>query len=97
MECIGYFVPGSFLSFTLSIMSDLKEPGFKVDHFQTCTALTQTSDVLAGLAEIFEKMPEKEKAAQVKKVSKELTLLTQTNGVFQLNVKNKEGKEAIWV
>lgn len=29
----------------------------------------KTSDVLAGLAEIFDKMPEKEKAAQMKKVS----------------------------
>ncbi|TYJ57997.1 hypothetical protein B9479_001356 [Cryptococcus floricola] len=56
-------------------MSDLKEPGFK------------TSDVLASLSEVFEKMPEAEKKSQIKK----------TNGVFQLNVKNTQGKEAIWV
>jgi hypothetical protein len=24
-------------------------------------------------------------------------LIVQTNGIFQLNVKNSEGKEAIWV
>ncbi|GFZ50985.1 hypothetical protein JCM24511_08743 [Saitozyma sp. JCM 24511] len=56
-------------------MSDIKEPGFK------------TSDVLAALAQVFEKMPEAQKKEQVKK----------TNGVFQLNVKNGEGKETIWV
>ncbi|OCF61602.1 sterol-binding protein [Kwoniella mangroviensis CBS 10435] len=56
-------------------MSDLKEPGFK------------TSDVLSALASVFEKMPDKEKQAQIKK----------TNGIFQLNVKNSEGKEAVWV
>ncbi|ODN94843.1 sterol-binding protein [Cryptococcus wingfieldii CBS 7118] len=56
-------------------MSHLKEPGFK------------TSDVLASLSEVFEKMPEAEKKSQIKK----------TNGVFQLNVKNTQGKEAIWV
>ncbi|ODN73398.1 hypothetical protein L202_07926 [Cryptococcus amylolentus CBS 6039] len=56
-------------------MSDLKEPGFK------------TSDVLASLSEVFEKMPEAEKKSQIKK----------TNGVFQLNVKNTQGNEAIWV
>ncbi|WWC64780.1 uncharacterized protein I303_107392 [Kwoniella dejecticola CBS 10117] len=56
-------------------MSDLKEEGFK------------TSDVLSALAGVFDKMPDKEKQAQIKK----------TNGIFQLNVKNAEGKEAVWV
>ncbi|KAI9633762.1 SCP2 sterol-binding domain-containing protein [Dioszegia hungarica] len=56
-------------------MSDIKEPGFK------------TSEVLATLAQVFEKMPEAEKKKQIKT----------TNGIFQLNVKNSEGKEAIWV
>ncbi|UOH83391.1 hypothetical protein LQV05_006119 [Cryptococcus neoformans] len=47
----------------------------------------KTSDVLSSLASVFEKMPDAEKKSQIKK----------TNGVFQLNVKNSQGKEAIWV
>ncbi|KAK1922205.1 SCP2 sterol-binding domain-containing protein [Papiliotrema laurentii] len=56
-------------------MSDIKEAGFK------------SSDILVGLSDVFSKMSEKEKTAQIKK----------TNGIFQLNVKNPEGKEATWV
>ncbi|KAK8853376.1 hypothetical protein IAR55_004080 [Kwoniella newhampshirensis] len=47
----------------------------------------KTSEVLSALAQVFEKMPEAEKKSQIKK----------TNGVFQLSVKNSEGKEAVWV
>ncbi|KAK4688424.1 hypothetical protein P7C73_g1684, partial [Tremellales sp. Uapishka_1] len=47
----------------------------------------KTSDVLSTLSSAFEKMSETEKKAQIKK----------TNGLFQLNVKNSEGKEAVWV
>ena len=50
-------------------------------------------------------MPEKETTAQIKKVSigalhnidRPAIADAQTNGIFQLNVKNGEGKEATWV
>jgi hypothetical protein len=51
---------------------------------------------------VFEKLSETERKNQIKKVG--LMSLRggqadrlQTNGIFQLNVKNAEGKEAIWV
>ncbi|WVF67276.1 hypothetical protein IAT40_002025 [Kwoniella sp. CBS 6097] len=47
----------------------------------------KTSEVLSALAGVFEKMPEAEKKNQIKK----------TNGIFQLNVKNSEEKEGVWV
>jgi hypothetical protein len=31
------------------------------------------------------------------KISQGVILNGQTNGIFQLNVKNKEGKEGVWV
>ncbi|ORY31660.1 SCP2 sterol-binding domain-containing protein [Naematelia encephala] len=47
----------------------------------------KTSDVLSTLAGVFDKMPESEKKNQIKK----------TNGIFQITVKNAQGKEATWV
>ncbi|EIW72174.1 sterol-binding protein [Tremella mesenterica] len=47
----------------------------------------KTSEVLSTLATSFDKMSENDKKAQIKK----------TNGIFQLNIKNAEGKEGIWV
>ncbi|WVN90918.1 uncharacterized protein L203_106163 [Cryptococcus depauperatus CBS 7841] len=47
----------------------------------------KTSEVLSALSTVFEQMSEAEKKKQIKT----------TNGIFQLNVKNGQGKEAIWV
>ncbi|KAI0925835.1 hypothetical protein AcV5_008461 [Taiwanofungus camphoratus] len=46
----------------------------------------KSSDILATLATVFEGYNDEEKKAQIKK----------TNGIFELRVKNAEGKEAIW-
>ncbi|KAI0951005.1 hypothetical protein AcW1_008163 [Taiwanofungus camphoratus] len=46
----------------------------------------KSSDILATLATVFEGYNDEEKKAQIKK----------TNGIFELRVKNVEGKEAIW-
>ncbi|EPQ54343.1 sterol-binding-like protein [Gloeophyllum trabeum ATCC 11539] len=55
-------------------MSDIKEPGFK------------TSEIIAGLAQVFQTYSDEEKKSQIKK----------TNGIFELRVKNAEGKEGVW-
>ncbi|PSR71369.1 hypothetical protein PHLCEN_2v12745 [Hermanssonia centrifuga] len=46
----------------------------------------KSSETLAALATVFEAYSEDQKKAQIKK----------TNGIFELRVKNAEGKEAIW-
>ncbi|KZT07754.1 sterol-binding-like protein [Laetiporus sulphureus 93-53] len=46
----------------------------------------KSSDVLATLASVFDNYNDEEKKAQIKK----------TNGIFELRVKNTEGKEAVW-
>jgi len=46
----------------------------------------KSSEILATLAQVFQSYSEEEKKAQIKK----------TNGIFQLQVKNAEGKEGIW-
>jgi len=46
----------------------------------------KTSDVMSGVVTAFGKYSEQEKAAEMKK----------TNGIFELTVKNEEGKEATW-
>jgi len=46
----------------------------------------KASDILNDVSTAFEKLSEDEKKAQIKK----------TNGIFQLNVKNADGKEAVW-
>ncbi|ETW83242.1 hypothetical protein HETIRDRAFT_409133 [Heterobasidion irregulare TC 32-1] len=55
-------------------MSDIKVDGFK------------TSDILAGLAQVFEAYSEEEKKALIRK----------TNGIFELRVKNAAGAEGVW-
>nr|ODN90910.1 sterol-binding protein [Cryptococcus depauperatus CBS 7855] len=64
-------------------MSNIKESGFK------------TSEVLSALSTVFEQMSEAEKKKQIKTVLRKPS--RETNGIFQLNVKNGQGKEAIWV
>ncbi|KAJ3551557.1 hypothetical protein NM688_g4629 [Phlebia brevispora] len=46
----------------------------------------KTSNTLAALAQVFESYSEEEKKKEIKK----------TNGIFELRIKNAEGKEAIW-
>ncbi|KAI0636072.1 sterol-binding-like protein [Trametes polyzona] len=46
----------------------------------------KSSEILAALAQVFETYSEEEKKAQIKK----------TNGIFEMRVKNAEGKEAVW-
>jgi len=46
----------------------------------------KSSGILAALAAVFDGYNDEEKKAQIKK----------TNGIFELRVKNAEGKEAIW-
>lgn len=46
----------------------------------------KSSATLAALASVFDGYNDEEKAAQIKK----------TNGIFELRVKNAEGKEGIW-
>ncbi|KII84425.1 hypothetical protein PLICRDRAFT_46335 [Plicaturopsis crispa FD-325 SS-3] len=46
----------------------------------------QASEILSAVAGAFAGYSEEEKKAQIKK----------TNGIFELRVKNKEGKEAVW-
>ncbi|RSH86452.1 uncharacterized protein EHS24_004708 [Apiotrichum porosum] len=47
----------------------------------------KSGDVLEAISGAFGKMTDAEKKAQIKK----------TNGIFQINIKNPEGKEATWV
>jgi putative sterol carrier protein len=66
----------------------------------------QASDILNDVSTAFEKLSEDEKKAQIKKVCSlacitaawihGLILDCQTNGIFQLNVKNADGKEGVW-
>ena len=63
----------------------------------------QSSETLATLAKVFQSYNDEEKKAQIKKVSSTLYArvqgslkLLQTNGIFELQVKNAEGKEATW-
>ncbi|CAL1716578.1 unnamed protein product [Somion occarium] len=46
----------------------------------------KSSEILAALASVFEGYSEAEKKSQIKK----------TNGIFELRVKNAEGKEGVW-
>ncbi|KAI0787961.1 sterol-binding-like protein [Fomes fomentarius] len=46
----------------------------------------KASEILAALADVFSNYNEQEKKSQIKK----------TNGIFELRVKNAEGKEAVW-
>ncbi|KAI0072945.1 sterol-binding-like protein [Panus rudis PR-1116 ss-1] len=46
----------------------------------------KSSEILAALAQVFASYSEEEKKAQIKK----------TNGIFELKVKNAEGKEETW-
>ncbi|KAI0749604.1 sterol-binding-like protein [Daedaleopsis nitida] len=46
----------------------------------------KASEILAALAEVFDGYSEQEKKSQIKK----------TNGIFEMRVKNVEGKEAVW-
>ncbi|KAI0671887.1 sterol-binding-like protein [Trametes maxima] len=46
----------------------------------------KASEILAALAQVFENYSDEEKKSQIKK----------TNGIFELRVKNAEGKEAVW-
>ncbi|KAI8982730.1 sterol-binding-like protein [Trametes punicea] len=46
----------------------------------------KSSATLEALAKVFESYSEEEKKAQIKK----------TNGIFEMRVKNAEGKEAVW-
>ncbi|EKM58390.1 uncharacterized protein PHACADRAFT_26889 [Phanerochaete carnosa HHB-10118-sp] len=46
----------------------------------------KSSAILAALAKVFEGYNDEEKKAQLKK----------TNGIFELRIKNAEGKEGIW-
>lgn len=46
----------------------------------------KASATLAALAKVFEGYSDEEKKAQIKK----------TNGIFELRVKNAEGKEGVW-
>ncbi|EMD33998.1 hypothetical protein CERSUDRAFT_117517 [Gelatoporia subvermispora B] len=46
----------------------------------------KSSDIIAALAAVFDGYNDEEKKAQIKK----------TNGIFELRLKNAEGKEGIW-
>ncbi|KAH9945228.1 sterol-binding-like protein [Epithele typhae] len=46
----------------------------------------KASEVLAALAEVFANYSDQEKKSQIKK----------TNGIFEMRVKNAEGKEGVW-
>ncbi|KAI0325443.1 sterol-binding-like protein [Cubamyces sp. BRFM 1775] len=46
----------------------------------------KSSEILAALAQVFDSYSDEEKKAQIKK----------TNGIFEMRVKNAEGKEAVW-
>ncbi|RDX42141.1 sterol-binding-like protein [Polyporus arcularius HHB13444] len=46
----------------------------------------KASEILAALAEVFSNYSEEERKSQIKK----------TNGIFEMRVKNAEGKEAVW-
>jgi len=46
----------------------------------------KSSEILAALATVFEGYSETEKKNQIKK----------SNGIFELRVKNEEGKEGVW-
>ncbi|OSC99881.1 sterol-binding-like protein, partial [Trametes coccinea BRFM310] len=46
----------------------------------------KASEILAALAQVFDSYSEEEKKSQIKK----------TNGIFEMRVKNAEGKEAVW-
>jgi len=46
----------------------------------------QSSEILSSLGGAFEGFSDAEKKQQIKK----------TNGIFELRIKNKEGKEAVW-
>ncbi|RPD61058.1 sterol-binding-like protein [Lentinus tigrinus ALCF2SS1-7] len=46
----------------------------------------KASEILAALAEVFSNYSDQEKKSQIKK----------TNGIFEMRVKNAEGKEAVW-
>ncbi|KIJ52618.1 hypothetical protein M422DRAFT_74111 [Sphaerobolus stellatus SS14] len=46
----------------------------------------QSSEIISSLAASFEGATEAERKQQIKK----------TNGIFELRIKNKEGKEAVW-
>ncbi|EJF64681.1 sterol-binding-like protein [Dichomitus squalens] len=46
----------------------------------------KSSEILAQLAQVFENFSDEEKKQQIKK----------TNGIFELQVKNAEGKEGVW-
>ncbi|KAI0694663.1 sterol-binding-like protein [Cerioporus squamosus] len=46
----------------------------------------KASEILAALAEVFSNYSDEEKKSQIKK----------TNGIFEMRVKNAEGKEAVW-
>jgi len=46
----------------------------------------KTSAILTAIGDAFESFSEAEKKQQIKK----------TNGIFELRVKNEEGKEAVW-
>lgn len=67
-------------------------------------SLSQSSDILAALAAVFDGHTETEKKGHIKKVRLRcyrilrpcMTRALQTNGIFELRVKNDEGKEAIW-
>ncbi|KAH9928417.1 sterol-binding-like protein [Amylocystis lapponica] len=75
-------------------MSDITVDGFKA------------SEILAALAAVFNGYNDEEKAAQIKKVAipapaprrvlYSRAAHPQTNGIFELRVKNAAGAEAIW-
>ncbi|KAI0805948.1 sterol-binding-like protein [Irpex lacteus] len=46
----------------------------------------QASEPLAALAKVFEGYSDEEKKAQIKK----------TNGIFELQIKNRTGEQAVW-
>ncbi|KAJ9096788.1 hypothetical protein QFC21_005059 [Naganishia friedmannii] len=75
----------------MSATSQVNEAGFKA------------GTILHTLAETWEGSSAEEKQAIVKKASHSILvpqyrqIVTSTNGVFQLNIKNKEGKEVSWV
>ncbi|KAG7099983.1 hypothetical protein E1B28_001776 [Marasmius oreades] len=46
----------------------------------------KTGDIMAGLSQAISQFSDTERQAQIKK----------TNGIFELNVKNAEGKESTW-
>ncbi|OWZ61471.1 hypothetical protein AYX14_06432 [Cryptococcus neoformans] len=83
--------PQYSIQFLRTVLQSLRRISTVYTTLSSMSDLTEpgfkTSDVLSSLASVFEKMPDAEKKSQIKK----------TNGVFQLNVKNSQGKEAIWV